>query len=59
MDPSSSKTFGRVHSQRKRLANVNKHIRIANATSGHEREVHVEKARKLAKRYGLPSLEIK
>jgi len=42
---------GKVHSARKRASNVNKHIRIARATTGHEQEVHVRKAQKLIDRY--------
>jgi len=35
--------------------NVNKHLRIAKATTGHEQEVHLAKAEKLTKRYN-PSI---
>ena len=37
---------------RKRI-NVQKHVRLAYATSGHEQEVHVKKAEKLMDRYKM------
>ena len=56
-DPTTSSsriTYGRVHSSRKRIANVNKAIRLANAcTDRHEKHVHTLRAEKLAKRYGM------
>lgn len=35
------------------IGNVNKQIRIANATTGEERLVHVKRANFLAARYGI------
>lgn len=35
----------------RKIKNVNKHIRIAKATSGHEYYIHMKKAAKLIKRY--------
>jgi hypothetical protein len=40
-----------------RHRNVNKHLRIANATRGREREVHIAKAEKLIARYGFKPLD--
>lgn len=36
-----------------RIGNVNKQIRIANATTGEERLIHVKRANLLAHRYGI------
>lgn len=37
----------------RKYRNVAKHIRIADATTGHEKAVHVERAQTLASRYGF------
>lgn len=37
----------------KKIANVQKHLRIANATSGDEAMLHIEKAGKLIEKYGF------
>lgn len=56
----AKKVFGFNSEQSKRdsynahVRNFNKHIRIANATRNlSERQVHIDKAQKLAKRYGF------
>jgi len=37
----------------KKVANVQKHLRIGLASTGHQRRVHLEKARTLAEKYGI------
>lgn len=49
--PKSRKLSPMQHSQMVCHNNVAKHLRIANATTGHEKEVHLEKAKKLQSRY--------
>lgn len=45
-------------SRNQKVRNVEKHLRIARACHDlHEREVHIEKAEKLIKRYGFPPLD--
>lgn len=56
MEPTTAhnrRIFGDISRKRQRHAIVNKHLRIANATTGHEHEVHVAKALKYAKRYRM------
>ena len=48
---------GKLHSQIIKQKNVDKHLRIAMATTGHERLVHIEKAEKLIERYKFPKLD--
>ncbi len=50
MKKSSQSNIDRKRSQNK---NVQKHLRIASATTGHEKEVHLAKAKKLSKKYGI------
>jgi hypothetical protein len=45
------KTSAEVVSHNARARNFNKHLRIARATTGHEREVHLAKLDKLMKKY--------
>lgn len=55
MEPSFNrrKSFGDISRQRQQAATINKHLRVANSTIGHEHEVHVKKALKYAKRYRM------
>ncbi len=55
----SKDTFDRVSHERRIHANLNKAIRLANACRGHEKEVHIARAQKLAKRYGIKLQPIK
>lgn len=43
---------------RMQIRNVEKHLRIADATTGHESDVHNSKAVKLAKRYGMETEKV-
>lgn len=41
------------HSMNKKKSNVAKHLRIAQATKGEERQKHLERADKLLTKYGM------
>ena len=43
---------------RMQIRNVEKHLRIADATRGHERDVNTLKAVKFAKRYGMETEKV-
>jgi hypothetical protein len=49
------KTLAQFRSQRqsaiKKQKNIEKHLRIAKATKGHEQQVHINKVIKLSQRY--------
>lgn len=46
-------TQSNIDRKRTQNKNVQKHLRIARATTGHEKEVHLAKAKKLSKKYGI------
>lgn len=45
--PLTPKDFSRIKKQK----NIDKELRIARATTGHERQVHLDRAEKLQSRY--------
>ncbi len=47
------KHFGTEQSNNSKLKNIQKHLRIADATTGHIRDVHLKKAELLSKKYGI------
>jgi len=52
------KTPQEQQSYNKKVANVEKHLRVARACKDpHEKQVHIEKAEKLIERYGFPKLD--
>lgn len=55
-DPYINTERNEYQSINKKMRNANKLIRLANATTGPEKEVHIKKLEKLIDKYGLPSL---
>lgn len=43
----------KLYNPTKKERNIDKHLRIAKATKGHEREVHINKAEKLKVKYSF------
>lgn len=47
----SKRTKSATDSRNRQAKNIAKHTRLANATKGHEREVHLKKIEELTKKY--------